>query len=120
MTPMNELRVVVIYRADLPEMTRAKGEVQFGHAIAGVFTRCDMETLHLYLDSPQTKISMEVDDEAAFLKIINKATSRAVPYYVVTDAGRTVFDGPTVTCIGVGPMSKTDSNAICRGARMRA
>ena len=32
---MTELRIIVVFRADLPEMTRAKGEVQFGHAVDG-------------------------------------------------------------------------------------
>lgn len=62
-----KLRIIVVYRADLPEMTRAKGEVQFGHA---VFTLASdlMETeegrnlVRRYMADNQPKLSMEVPD----------------------------------------------------------
>lgn len=117
----NELRLAVIFRADLPEMTRGKAEVQFGHAVLGCLLdgECDDELRAAYLLHNQPKVSLEADGLASIEKIAARATARGVPHYVVTDAARTCFDAPTVTCIAVGPMTKTDSNAITRGARMR-
>ena len=122
MSTADKLRIIVVYRADLAEMTRAKGEVQFGHAVAGVLVqvmKSNAELVDHYMADNQPKIAMEVDDTDALLKIREKAQKRGVPFFLVTDAAHTIFSEPTVTCIGLGPMNKTDGNSVCREARMR-
>lgn len=114
----DELRIAVIFRSDI-DMPRGKSEVQFGHAIALVFGQCEHDKIWFYLSGSQLKLSMEVDDLAAIEKIAEMAERRGVPYAIVKDAGRTVFGEPTITCIGLGPMNKTDCNALTRKARMR-
>lgn len=114
----DELRIAVIFRSDL-DMPRGKSEVQFGHAVALLLGECDRELAWLYMSGSQLKLSMEVDGEAGLLEIIGKAEKRGVPWAKVTDAGRTVFGVPTFTCVGIGPMNKTDCNALTRNARMR-
>lgn len=113
----DELRIVVIYRSDL-DMPRGKSEVQFGHAVA-VLMRPGGDLIERYMASTQLKLNLEVDTGDELMAIIRKATDRGVPWAVVEDAGRTVFSGPTFTCIGLGPMNKTDCNALTRKARMR-
>ena len=118
----DRLRIIVVYRADLPEMTRAKGEVQFGHAVASVLVQCmesRPELVRQYMADNQPKIAMEVDGINDLLKIKDKAEKRGVPCFLVTDAAHTVFSEPTVTTLGLGPMTKTDGNSLTRGARMR-
>jgi peptidyl-tRNA hydrolase len=121
-TNIEKLRIIVVFRSDLPEMTRAKGEVQFGHAVASVmFSAMQVEpsVVEQYMSENQIKLNMEVDGLEALLKIQEKATKRGVNHFVVTDAAHTVFEKPTITAIGLGPMSKTDGNALTRDARMR-
>ena len=118
----DKLRIIVVFRADLPEMTRGKEGVQFGHAVEtlvfqGMKTNPDLIERHMADNQP--KLSMEVDGHDDLMKIKAKAEKRGVPHFLVTDAGHTCFDGATVTCIGLGPMTKTDGNALTRGARMR-
>jgi peptidyl-tRNA hydrolase len=36
---VSDLRLYIVFRADLPEMTRAKGEVQAAHAAASMIYR---------------------------------------------------------------------------------
>lgn len=115
MSTTDELRIAVVFLRGL-EMPRGKSEVQFGHAVAMVLDTAQHALIRQYMDCGQLKLSMEADDIEA---IRLKAEARNVNYAVVTDAGRTVFDGPTVTCIGLGPMNKTDCNALTRNARMR-
>lgn len=133
---MSDLRLYIVFRADLPEMTRAKGEVQAAHAVASLLYK------ELWLTNPvkgevadrwekymgdfdalvtegQIKIAMEVDDQAALTRVYERALLRDVPVVCIQDAGRTVFKEPTVTCLAFGPCTKTDGNAIARGARMR-
>lgn len=117
-----KLRMIVVFRADLPEMTRAKGEVQFGHAICSCIAEAfekDPDLVRQYLSENQTKLCMEVDNLEALKKIKKNAEKRGVIHALITDAAHTVFDHPTTTCIGLGPMSKTDGNSLTRDARMR-
>ena len=115
-------KIALIFRADLTEMTRGKSEIQAAHAgmeHALKVNDADRQLLLAYMATGQTKVGMEVDSEAHLRKIGDRAAARGVPCTLITDAGRTVFDGPTVTCVMVGPMNKTDNNALTRGARMR-
>ena len=113
-----EPRVAVIYRTDI-DIPRGKGEVQFGHAVA-MLIHSDPDAFIDYLDGLQLKLSLEVADEVVLTRILDRANARGIPAVRVVDAGRTVFGKPTLTCIGVGPMDKTDCNAITRGAKLRA
>jgi len=133
----DDYRIYIVFRADLPEMTRAKGEVQAAHAAASLIYQCaqhsaGMDVLHDYMSydegglsetglvhKGQTKINMEVDDLPALKKICERAINRNVDFVMIQDAAHTVFDAPTITCVGIGPCSKTNGNAITRGARMR-
>lgn len=115
----DELRMAIVFRPSL-DMPRGKSEVQFGHAIAMLMIAADQELVAAYMAGSQLKLSMEADDEVAFDAILSRAGLRGVTCVKVVDAGRTVFGEPTFTCIGLGPMNKTDCNALTRHARMRA
>lgn len=114
----DELRIAVVFRSDI-EIPRGKAEVQFGHAVASVLHKADTALVDAYMAGSQLKLSMEVDSEAVLDYIMRRAALRKVPAVKITDAGRTVFGEPTVTCIGLGPMDKTACNALTRKARMR-
>lgn len=107
----SDTRIAVVFRSDL-EMPRGKSEVQFGHAVSPLITP-------EYMESSQMKLSLEVPGVIDLMGLVETAKRRGVPYYVVVDAGRTVFTEPTITCVGFGPMDKTDSNSITRGAKLR-
>jgi PTH2 family peptidyl-tRNA hydrolase len=119
---VGQLQMALIFRADLPQMLRGKSEIQAAHAafeIACKLSVTDKDLIDEYLAQEQPKVNVEVDSEDALFRIAKKAAVRGVPYQVITDAGRTVFEEPTVTCMIAGPMTKTDSNALTRGTRMR-
>ena len=117
-----ELRMVLAIRGDLDEMTRGKSEIQAAHAAfaAGVvLSRTHPDLVQRYLADGQPKIGVEVNDEMHLRAIIARAEKRGVQVSMIKDQGRTIFTGETVTCAIIGPMSKTDSNAVTRGTRMR-
>jgi len=135
---MTDTRLYIVFRADLPEMTRAKGEVQAAHAAGSLIFKHALRGArgmnelaewmggmfavikpNAEIDSAQPKVVMEVDDLPALLKVRDRAFKRSVVAVVVKDAAHTVFSEPTITCVAFGPCSKTDGNAITRGARMR-
>ena len=123
------LRMYIVFRADLPEMTRAKGEVQAAHAAASLIykgmenhpsrIKQYMGEFEDHVDQGQAKVCMEVLDSVALYAMTAKLLDRGVPYVLIEDAAHTVFDKPTVTCLAFGPCGKTDGNAITRDARMR-
>lgn len=118
----SELRMALIFRADLDKMTRGKSEGQACHAgfEAGVLlARSDPGLADRYLADGQPKIVLEIPDIEGLHKAVAKAQKRGVNVLAITDLGRTCFDGPTMTCALIGPMSKTDSNAITRGTELR-
>jgi peptidyl-tRNA hydrolase len=118
----SELRMALVFRADLDEMTRGKSEGQACHAgfESGVLlARSDPDLADRYLADGQPKIVLEIPDIEGLHKVVAKAHKRGVRVLAITDLGRTCFDGPTMTCALIGPMSKTDSNAITRGTELR-
>lgn len=118
----NELRMALVFRADLDEMTRGKSEGQACHAgfEAGMaLARTDPDMADLYLSQGQIKSVLETPDLASLEKIVARAEKRGVRCTAITDLGLTCFDGPTRTCVLIGPMSRTDSNSITRGTSMR-
>lgn len=118
----SELRMALVFRADLDKMTRGKSEGQACHAgfESGVMlARSDPALADRYLADGQPKVVLDIPDIEGLHKIVARANKRGVRVLAITDLGRTCFDGPTMTCALIGPMSKTDSNAITRGTELR-
>lgn len=118
----DELRIIVVFRADLPEMTAPKAEIQFGHAVCGALKEAvkdDPSVFGRYMDGNQPKVNMEVASLDDLHRIVEKCRARGVPCELIKDAAHTVFAEPTYTCVGIGPTTKTNGNAVTRGARMR-
>lgn len=109
--------MVAIFRADLT-MPVGKLAAQAGHAFLGAWRQAAIRRPELavgYDADVQMKLCLQAPDADALRRICCRAAARAVPYALITDEGRTVFDGPTLTVLGLGPMTKTDSNALTRG-----
>jgi peptidyl-tRNA hydrolase len=116
------LRMALVFRSDLPEMTRAKSEIQACHAaceLTHAVTLSDPKLMGDYLSANQPKVNMEVDSLEELLAIAEKAQKRGVNFRMIKDAARTCFAEPTYTCILLGPTTKTNTNALTREARMR-
>jgi peptidyl-tRNA hydrolase len=126
----NALRMAFVYRADL-DMPRAKGEIQLGHGVGFIVEELlgsdgdtpsfsdNLDLLRTWLRSGQPKVNMEVDDMAGLERIMETARRRGVPHRLVIDEAHTVFTERTATCVAIGPMTKTDCNAVTRTARRR-
>ena len=115
-----ELRMVAIFRGDIV-MPVGKVATQAGHAFLSAWRSAydrDAGTATAYANDMQTKIVLVARDLPCLEIIAAKATARGVPWAMITDAGRTVFPEPTVTALGLGPMTKTDCNALTRGLDM--
>lgn len=120
-------------------MSEGKANAQAGHAYTdalmdGVFhTDPDIRSRALAYASlrPNTKVCLDGGSEASFRALITALEAEGIPHVLIIDEGHIEaphFDGsPTMTAIGIGPLTKTERPKLLRrlsmwtgGARTRA
>jgi PTH2 family peptidyl-tRNA hydrolase len=66
-----------------------------------------------------TKITLQVDSEEALLEIFNKARDKGLTAFLVTDSGKTEFDGvPTITALAIGPHEAEKIDEITKDLKL--
>ena len=94
---------VIILRNDL-NMRKGKFCAQACHASLGALEECGSEAAErAWREGGCTKIVVQIESEQAIRDLYEAAKLAGLPAYLVTDAGRTEFNGPTVTSLGIGP-----------------
>jgi peptidyl-tRNA hydrolase len=78
----------------------------------------DLHGAEAYADENQAKVVLLAPDLASLERVAAEARSRGIAHAMITDAARTVLKEPAVTVLGLGPMSKTDCNALTRGLQL--
>lgn len=100
----------VAFRQDI-EIPYAKAIVQGGHAFTNVLERARNEDpfRHAYYmtSTAHPKIVVGAKNEAALRRAQAELEAAHIMTYLVTDAGRTVFQEPTVTCLAYGPVRRS-------------
>lgn len=140
---MSEVKQVIVIRKDL-NMRRGKSEAQAAHASMKVlldlmkfsydWQRGEVEaskvnyTLVLpykgpisqWLEGSFTKVCLSVDSEQQLLDLYQQAKDAKIPAALITDAGKTEFDGvPTNTCIAIGPWYSKEIDKITGTLKLR-
>lgn len=123
---MANVKQVIVVRKDL-NMPAGKLAAQVSHASTGAFLRHfnnlggtltpkDKESysnnVHPWLTHEFTKICLKVNSEAELLEVHKKCLEMNIPSSLIKDAGHTVFDKPTLTCLGIGPFQSDDIDKI--------
>jgi PTH2 family peptidyl-tRNA hydrolase len=131
---MSDIKQVIVMRKDLG-MRKGKMIAQGCHASMKVFfdmmkeiedgqarlrnpivigyKLCPNEDIMSWMNGPFTKICVSIDSEEGLLDIESKAKEAGLPVALITDAGRTEFDGvPTKTCLAIGPAKSEDIDKI--------
>lgn len=100
---------ILVIRKDL-KMRMGKACAQAAHAsLKSTLENLDHPNVKAWLSQAFTKITVSVDSEAELLEVMAKAKAAGLITALITDAGRTEFNGvPTNTCIAVGPASNED------------
>lgn len=90
---------------------RGKATSQAGHAFLHAFWDAEQrfpDSAHAYKFSNQAKkITLVVPNEESLVEL-RDYYSRVTGTSLVKDAGITVFNEPTVTCLGIGPIHVND------------
>lgn len=75
--------------------------------------------VHDWMTKSFPKITLEVKNEAQLKRYYDEAVAAGLPASWIVDAGRTIFDGvPTPTCVGIGPASREQIDAITKRLRV--
>lgn len=112
-----ETKQVIVMRSDL-NMTKGKLVAQGSHASLAFITRrlqpvfarglshaVNLSSVEqLWLANSFVKITVKVNSEEELLSIKSDAEAAHIECHLVTDDGRTMFNGiPTNTCLALGP-----------------
>lgn len=99
-----DTKMVIVVRKDL-KMRRGKEISQGGHAVEGALSNVDTNSIEYkhWKKTGNRKITCMVNSEEELIELANKAAKAGLPHYLVTDSGRTEFNGqPTKTVVAIG------------------
>lgn len=72
-----------------------------------------------WLSGPFAKVCVSVDSEEQLLEVYQQAVDKGLPCVLITDAGRTEFNGvPTKTAVAIGPAFPEDVDPITCGLKL--
>ena len=93
---------VILVRQDL-KLPKGKLAVQVSHAVVGALVKSHKEDIKKWQDEGQKKVVLKVKDLDEILKYKKMAEEFGLVTCLIQDAGRTVLEPGTVTCLGIGP-----------------
>jgi PTH2 family peptidyl-tRNA hydrolase len=115
---------VIVIRRDLG-MRRGKEIAQGSHASCSPLSELLREiistkkipripdALKEWIEGSFAKVTLQVQTEEELLEVYQAAKSAGLPAYLITDSGKTEFDGvPTKTAISIGPEKSEKINKV--------
>src|SRR3989338_2644040 len=101
---------VILVREDL-KLPKGKLSAQVAHAAVDAASKSDRKNIDLWKKDGSKKIVLKVKDEKEIFKYKQMAEDIGLKTALITDAGHTVVEPGTITCLGIGPdeESKIDS-----------
>ena len=131
------VKQVIVVRRDLG-MRKGKCVAQGAHASLAVFFNRmqgpntavaghnayilpvgDWPAAKEWISGSFTKICVGCDTEAELKELAEKAAAFHIPYALITDAGKTEFNGvPTLTALAIGPENEVEIDKITSHLRL--
>ncbi len=96
------LKQVILVRQDL-KLPKGKMAVQVAHASLDAVMKSDKNKVKAWLADGAKKVVLKVKDEDELLSYKQKAGKEKLVVALIRDAGKTVVEPGTITCLGVGP-----------------
>lgn len=93
---------MILVRNDL-KLPAGKLAAQAAHAAVECVLRSDKSIVKVWRQEGMAKIVLKVKDLKELQKYNQLAKDADLVTAVITDAGRTVVEPGTVTCVGIGP-----------------
>jgi len=93
---------VILVREDL-KLPLGKASSQVAHASVDATLKSDKKIVELWKKEGAKKVVLKVKDEKELLKYKQMAEDIGLKTALVKDAGHTVLEPGTITCLGIGP-----------------
>lgn len=103
-------QVIVVNEA--LKLPRGKLAAQVAHAAVAAMLWANDDTVNAWLDNGMPKVVLRADTESDLLKLHEVAKTRHLPAELIADAGRTVLEPGTITCLGIGPAEDDEIDAV--------
>lgn len=105
------MKQIIIVNESL-KLPRGKLAAQVAHAAVAAFLEASDKARRLWLTEGMPKVVLRSETTDEIMRFEETAKKRGIPVYLVHDAGRTVVPAGTVTCLGLGPASDEELDAI--------
>ena len=93
---------VILVRHDL-KLPKGKLAVQVAHASFEAASNSDKEVVKEWREEGAEKVVLKVNDLDELLKYMDLCKSEKLKTALIKDAGHTVVEPGTITCLGIGP-----------------
>ena len=93
---------VILVREDL-KLSLGKASSQVAHAAVDAASKSDKKIVDLWKKEGGKKIVLKVKDEKELFKYKQMAEDIGLKTALIIDAGHTVLEPGTITCLGIGP-----------------
>lgn len=108
---------VILVRDDL-KLPKGKLAAQCSHASVDAVMKSDRKIVDLWKREDGKKIVLKVRDEKELFKYKQIAEDAGLKTALITDAGHTVVEPGTITCLGIGPDEEEKIDKISGKLRM--
>ncbi len=114
---MINYKQVILLRQDL-KLPLGKASSQVAHASVDIILKSDKKIIDLWRNEGAKKIVLKVKDEKELFKYKQMAEDSGLKTALIMDAGRTVLEPGTITCLGIGPDEENKIDKITGKLKM--
>jgi PTH2 family peptidyl-tRNA hydrolase len=108
---------VILVRQDL-KLPKGKMAAQVSHASVGALLKSSKAIIADWKDEGMKKVVLKVKDLDELFKYKQEADDAGLVTAVIEDAGKTVVEPGTVTCLGIGPDDEKEIDKVTGKLKM--
>ncbi|TKJ17052.1 aminoacyl-tRNA hydrolase [Candidatus Woesearchaeota archaeon B3_Woes] len=111
------MKQVILVRKDL-KLPKGKLAAQVSHASVGALLKSHKDDISKWRNQGMKKVILKVADEKELFKFKQLAEDNGLTAELITDAGKTVVEPGTITCLGIGPDKEEKIDKITGSLKM--
>jgi PTH2 family peptidyl-tRNA hydrolase len=96
------MKQVILVRMDL-KLPKGKLAAQVAHASTEALLKSHKDDITKWRSEGMKKVVLKVDDQKELMKYKQSAEDNNLVTALIIDAGKTVIEPGTITCLGIGP-----------------
>jgi peptidyl-tRNA hydrolase, PTH2 family len=111
------MKQIILVRNDL-NLPKGKLAAQVSHASVESLLRSHKDDISKWRNEGMKKVVLKIEDQKELLEYKKKAEDIGLVTALITDAGRTVVEPGTITCLGIGPDKEEKIDKITSKLKM--